>query len=213
MSFRLLSVVLLLGLGAPAFAKPPELPLDPTITCCACGAQEPVDDLLLVTLVEQQKSWTYRDLLLETLVPVLRTSSTASRLNSLVNPRRVRWGVCLCSSPMRTSSHPRCPASGGRSKGGLCGIGRKAHGHKDATTAKPSHRCQARLRMVAITAKLCQRTAPRGGLAEAQWPPLSTHTPLGALWWTTDDTASTTYPEGVATPRGLRPGGRREDAR
>jgi len=47
--------------------------------------------------------------------PVLRTSSTASRLNSLVNPRRVRCGVCLYSSPIRTSSHPRCPASGGRS--------------------------------------------------------------------------------------------------
>jgi hypothetical protein len=47
--------------------------------------------------------------------PVLRTNSTASRLNSAVNPRRVRWGGCLCSSPMRASSHPRCPASGGRS--------------------------------------------------------------------------------------------------
>src|SRR5215211_2763570 len=49
--------------------------------------------------------------------PLLWTSSTASRLNSLVNPRRVRWDGCLCSSPMRTSSHPRCPASGGRSRG------------------------------------------------------------------------------------------------
>ncbi len=42
--------------------------------------------------------------------PVVQTSSTASRLNASVNRRRVR---CLCSSPMRTSSHRRCPASGG----------------------------------------------------------------------------------------------------
>jgi hypothetical protein len=63
--------------------------------------------------------------------PVLPTRSTASRLNSLVNPRRVRCGDCLCSSPMRTSSHPRCPASGGRStyppiRG--CGVGCAAGG-------------------------------------------------------------------------------------
>jgi hypothetical protein len=44
--------------------------------------------------------------------PVLRTRFTASRFYSLVSPRRVRWGPCLCSSPMRTSSHPRRPASG-----------------------------------------------------------------------------------------------------
>src|SRR5262249_42533295 len=72
MSFRLLSVIVLLGLGGPALAKPPEMPLDPTVNCCACAVAESVDDLLLVTLVEQQKSWTYRDLMLEMLVPALR---------------------------------------------------------------------------------------------------------------------------------------------
>jgi hypothetical protein len=37
-----------------------------------------------------------------------------SCLNSLVNPRRVCWTLSVFLS-MRTSSHPRCPASGGRS--------------------------------------------------------------------------------------------------
>src|SRR5215211_424240 len=45
--------------------------------------------------------------------PLLRTSSTASRLNSAVNWRRFLG----CLSSMRTSSaQGRCPASGGKSK-------------------------------------------------------------------------------------------------
>jgi hypothetical protein len=74
MSFRLLSVAILLCLGVPALAKPPEVPLDPTITCscCALAAEVPVDDLLLASLAEQRHSWDYRDLVLDTLVPVMR---------------------------------------------------------------------------------------------------------------------------------------------
>src|SRR6266480_721947 len=48
--------------------------------------------------------------------PVVRTSSTASCLNSLVNSRRARgcflWFSC-CSAIGTSSSHRRCPASGG----------------------------------------------------------------------------------------------------
>src|SRR5215216_1412921 len=44
-------------------------------------------------------------------LPVVRTSSTASRLNSAVNCRRRRFPF----SAIRTSSHRRCPAQGGNS--------------------------------------------------------------------------------------------------